>query len=637
MDFVKTQLVVQSIYHFAQQLDQVTPKIEDGVLTIRVVGEFSAGKTRVIREILKDKIPEPFLPISSQEAQTKLQLEISYGEQDQLFLIEKPEDMDEAIILEELKEFPTREQVSLYDPETHRLRLLIQEPLFILSQGDGYYEGDHPTKMFLIDTPGWNSGDDDLAEQDARKFLVGEHNLAIVYVCHANRLDGELNQAHLNNFLEALGEAQLQFVEKKSHLQVIITHCQSDSQQRLINRMQQRIETAWQDLGFQTDDLLLKINAFDFAEMSEKELIQFRQNFWSDLLKPLNHEKFEFNTSYSQQILNWQQDWDIRSYLLQHFDVTAKIENLIPNFCIDGQFIQNMNMTRLKGLSKAEIQQRLTERWFKQLNIQNAEELSLFHQFVNLPEHHPLSVWWNEYWLVELKKIYQPIQDFIVTMQSSIQQVDENVVDLQVYLKQQLDAIYITFSLQHPQTASFQLLLKTVKNNMQHLALDQFIATLLKLSILQSRYCDHYQHQSLAHHPVQIDDGSTWLDTKTGLMWAKISMGQIWENNQCMGQASLMNWQQAQQAAQNVTLAGFNNWRLPTLDELKTLILESEGYTCSEQTLSQPQENVWGRYWSSTSDLENEEFAWSVNFNKGQSLMSRKDNAKSYVRLVRHH
>lgn len=72
-------------------------------------------------------------------------------------------------------------------------------------------------------------------------------------------------------------------------------------------------------------------------------------------------------------------------------------------------------------------------------------------------------------------------------------------------------------------------------------------------------------------------------------------MGQIWENNQCMGQASLMNWQQAQQAAQNVTLAGFNNWRLPTLDELKTLILESEGYTCSEQTLSQPQENVWGR------------------------------------------
>jgi hypothetical protein len=54
--------------------------------------------------------------------------------------LKKPEDMDEAIILEELKEFPTREQVSLYDPETHRLRLLIQEPLFILSQGDGYYE-----------------------------------------------------------------------------------------------------------------------------------------------------------------------------------------------------------------------------------------------------------------------------------------------------------------------------------------------------------------------------------------------------------------------------------------------------------------------------------------------------------------
>lgn len=634
MDFVKTRLVIQSIYQFAQQLDQVTPKVEDGVLTVRVVGEFSAGKTRVIREILQDKIPVSFLPISSQEAQTKLQLEISYGEQEQLLLIEKPEDMDTAIILEELTEFPSREQVQTYDPETHRLRLLIQEPLFILAKGDGYYEDNTPKKLFLIDTPGWNSGDDDLAEQDARQFFVGEHNLAIIYVCHANRLDGELNQQHLNNFLEALGEAI--FLQQKAHLQVMITHCSSDSQQRLKQRMQQRIETAWQNLGFQSNDLLLKVNAIDFSKMSTQDLEQFRQDFWSELLKPLGTEKFEFNPSYAQQILKWQDDWDIRPYLSQHLDVISQIEKLKTCLCIDGQFIQKMNMTRLIGLSKTEIQQRLTEYWLKQLKIQDIQALSFAEKLTDLPDNHPLSGWWKHYWLPELKKICQPLQNFVHAMQTVIQDIDEQVIDLQEYLIQKLNPVYSTLSLQHPQMASFQLLLNTVQKRMQHLSLDQFIATLLKLSILQSRYDDHYQHHACKDTKTIIDDGSTWIDPTTGLMWSKISLGQTWENNQSVGEASLMNWQQVHKVIETVSLAGFHDWRLPILDELKTLALDREGYACPEQSLSQPQNNVWGRYWSNTSDGGNDDFAWSVNFNKGQALIGRKDSAKSYVRLVRH-
>ena len=64
-------------------------EIADGVLTARVVGEYSWGKTRVIREILANQIPQQYSPISSLEAQTRLQLEISYGQNNQLFLIEK--------------------------------------------------------------------------------------------------------------------------------------------------------------------------------------------------------------------------------------------------------------------------------------------------------------------------------------------------------------------------------------------------------------------------------------------------------------------------------------------------------------------------------------------------------------------
>ena len=42
---------------------------------------------------------------------------------------------------------------------------------------------------------------------------------------------------------------------------------------------------------------------------------------------------------------------------------------------------------------------------------------------------------------------------------------------------------------------SFDLVTQVIEQQMQTLNLDKFIATLLKLSILESRYQDHYQHQ----------------------------------------------------------------------------------------------------------------------------------------------
>lgn len=469
-------------------MQQTVHDIEDGVLTLRVVGEFSAGKTRVIREILQDKIPENLLPISSQEAQTKLQLEISYGEQDQLLLIKKSDDRDQALILQILQAFPSREAVSQYDPYTHRLRLLINEPLFILTKGDGYHEDNTPKKLFLIDTPGWNSGEDDLAEQDARQFFVGEHNLAIIYVCHANRLDGELNQQHLNNFLDALDEAM--FVSKQAHLQVIVTHCPAADQERLTKRMEQRVYDAWQELYFDRENLSVHVHALDFAEMSTQQIKQFKDKLWSELLKPMDTEKFELNRSYSQQILTWQQNWDIRQLLSQQLKIIAQMEALIANIYINGQFIENMNMTRLKGLSQSEIQQRLTERWYQQLKISSAQDLALAGLYVELPASHPLTMWWNQYWLTQIKKRYAPLADFIKTMQQTIEEIDHHVQNLQAYLSYKLNPSYLLLS-DHIQHTSFELLMSTVTDHMQHLPLDQLIATLLKLSILQSRYQDH--------------------------------------------------------------------------------------------------------------------------------------------------
>lgn len=64
----------------------------DGVLTVRVIGEFSAGKTRFLCELLGSCIPIQLQPISSLERQTKLPLEITYGPAAELQLIERPHD-----------------------------------------------------------------------------------------------------------------------------------------------------------------------------------------------------------------------------------------------------------------------------------------------------------------------------------------------------------------------------------------------------------------------------------------------------------------------------------------------------------------------------------------------------------------
>jgi hypothetical protein len=81
----------------------------------------------------------------------------------------------------------------------------------------------------------------------------------------------------------------------------------------------------------------------------------------------------------------------------------------------------------------------------------------------------------------------------------------------------------------------------------------------------------------------------------TGLMWSRISIGQIWEDKKCYGAAKDMKWSKAKKACQKFDLAGFNDWRLPTKEELLAL---ANSY--KESLL----EDILYNYWSSTLDTE---------------------------------
>ena len=53
----------------------------------------------------------------------------------------------------------------------------------------------------------------------------------------------------------------------------------------------------------------------------------------------------------------------------------------------------------------------------------------------------------------------------------------------------------------------------------------------------------------------------------TGLVWQKCSLGQQWNGVSCVGDPTPLTWQQA--ASQAI---GTNNWRLPTMSELHTIV-----------------------------------------------------------------
>jgi len=123
-----------------------------------------------------------------------------------------------------------------------------------------------------------------------------------------------------------------------------------------------------------------------------------------------------------------------------------------------------------------------------------------------------------------------------------------------------------------------------------------------------------------------VNDGIA-TDNETGLMWLRFAYGQRWENG-IKGTAKLLNSEQALIGVKlfnpRVNYAGHNDWRIPTISELKTLIgIEPDIFPNDYQKET--------KFWSST---HKDDSAWIVDFNNGNATLNIKTN-KNHVRLVR--
>ncbi|WMP16068.1 Lcl C-terminal domain-containing protein [Thiothrix lacustris] len=127
------------------------------------------------------------------------------------------------------------------------------------------------------------------------------------------------------------------------------------------------------------------------------------------------------------------------------------------------------------------------------------------------------------------------------------------------------------------------------------------------------------------------NDNGTLSDTQTGLMWKTCLEGQ--RGGKCKdGSPERMQWQIATnrtQLANQRKFAGYSDWRLPTLTELKSIIEQRCMAPASNLEVFPNMQavNLWS---GSQSDPK----AWSMDFTQGKILNNFK-GAGNYVRLVR--
>ncbi len=119
---------------------------------------------------------------------------------------------------------------------------------------------------------------------------------------------------------------------------------------------------------------------------------------------------------------------------------------------------------------------------------------------------------------------------------------------------------------------------------------------------------------------------------RTGLMWQRCALMQTWSGGTCIGTAGTFTWAAALLAARDATTAGYNDWRLPNVKELQSIV-EEKCYTPSVNESIFPNTSP-SYFWSASASSGSSNSAWSVNFYDGYAGSSLKSSTFQ-ARLVR--
>lgn len=131
-----------------------------------------------------------------------------------------------------------------------------------------------------------------------------------------------------------------------------------------------------------------------------------------------------------------------------------------------------------------------------------------------------------------------------------------------------------------------------------------------------------------------LDNGNgTITDIGTNLMWQKCQLGTEGENCQNDNPSIRFNWQEALEVASMNSFAGYDDWRLPNVKELRSIV-EQRCFNPAINSIYFP--NTFGsNFMSASPDDNSESYVWRVSFFDGTSGRNFRYST-SYVRLVRY-
>ncbi len=150
------------------------------------------------------------------------------------------------------------------------------------------------------------------------------------------------------------------------------------------------------------------------------------------------------------------------------------------------------------------------------------------------------------------------------------------------------------------------------------------------------------------------DNGDgTLTDTRYGTVWQRCAYGFTWTGQTCAGKARAnVTWFEAMELAKSNKFLGFSDWRLPTKEELESVVgqyseckandFERVGQYAASLKLAHPlgwpeYPSFPGIFWSSSPGKADDRYVFTVSFGQGRIDTAVRESVifKFDVRLVR--
>ena len=130
---------------------------------------------------------------------------------------------------------------------------------------------------------------------------------------------------------------------------------------------------------------------------------------------------------------------------------------------------------------------------------------------------------------------------------------------------------------------------------------------------------------------VPSQEGTEVQDLKTGLIWNRCSVGQLWNGVTCSGFAQDYTFESALMYAKAIRAESGSMWRIPNIKELQSISIYGRDEKIDGKFF--PNTPI-ARFWSATPYIQDAAYALIFDFTYG-NIMGLRIDATSKLRLVR--